>query len=163
MRVERPVDSRDLRHCRVSHDSASTGPRSHPLQLLRSQRRGFGGGSPQAGLSLAADGSLYGTSYGAGSSDPDGSVFELIPKGNGYSEQVLHRLGSKQGALLQAPVLLEPDGDIYGTTAIGGEGCSGTGCGTVFELIPSASHYDFRVRYRFSGPPDGVNRNRVSL
>lgn len=171
-----------------------------------------GAALPQAGLSMAADGSLFGTGYGAGStheyglvfrlqpqmngfrytdlynfkggadgSNPfaaltiesrtgvifgtteygggtggEGSVFQLTPSAKGYSEKVLHGFGGKAGALLQAPVLVEPNGDLFGTAAIGGSGCSGTGCGTVFELAPSDSAYTFKVLYRFTGPPDGA-------
>jgi hypothetical protein len=83
-------------------------------------------------------------------------VFKLTPEALGYSEEVLHSFGGKEGALLQAPVLLERHGELFGTAAVGGSGCSGVGCGTAFELVPSGSSYTFKILYRFTGPPDGA-------
>lgn len=171
----------------------------------------FAAALPQAGLVLAADGSLYGTGYGAGNVHPDGlvfrlrpdkggyaysdlynfkggtdganpyatltivegtgaifgtteygggaggegTVFALTPRGGGYAERVLHAFTPSQGALLESPVLWEPDGDLFGTATGGGSGC-GAGCGTVFELVPSGSGYDFKLVHAFAGPPDGA-------
>jgi site-specific recombinase XerD len=86
----------------------------------------------------------------------EGTVFELTPTRRGYTEEVLHGFTPKEGALLQAPVLLQANGDLFGTTTQGGTGCSHTGCGTVFELVPSGSTYAFKVVYRLTGPPDGA-------
>ncbi len=171
------------------------------------------GSSPAAGLTLSADGTLLGTSYGAGGGDPygsvfrlrpdgpgyayrdlydfkggtdgadpfaavtldsgtgaifgtteygggggdEGTVFELDPSGAGYTEEVLHRFTQDQGALLEAPLLLEPDGDLAGTASQGGgTGCGGSGCGTAFEVDPTGPPSPVTVLYRFTGPPDGA-------
>ncbi len=183
-----------------------TGYREHVLHDFS-----FGAALPQAGLSMAEDGTLFGTGYGAGNvhtdglvfrlrpegkqyaytdlynfkggtdgSNPfaaltvdgatgdifgtteygggaggEGTVFELTPSGPGYAERVLHAFTPKQGALPESPVLVEADGDLFGTATGGGTGCNG-GCGTVFELIPSGSTYSFKVVHRFTGPPDGA-------
>ena len=90
-------------------------------------------------------------------------MFKLTPGTSGYSEEVLHGFGGRAGALLQAPVLLGPRGELFGTAAIGGSGCRDVGCGTVFELVPSASSYTLKVLYRFGGPPDGAEPQGAPL
>ncbi len=51
--------------------------------------------------------------------------------------------------------LIELNGTLYGTTAYGGTGCSGSsGCGTVFESTTSGQE---TVLYRFQGGKDGAN------
>ena len=55
--------------------------------------------------------------------------------------------------------LLPLAGALYGLTAYGGEACpaSTTGCGTVFETIPTGKGYAQRIIYRFKGEPsDGA-------
>jgi uncharacterized repeat protein (TIGR03803 family) len=45
---------------------------------------------------------------------------------------------------------------LYGTALDGGgAGCSGAGCGTVFEMKADGSGYE--VLYRFAGDPDGAH------
>jgi len=117
---------------------------------------GADGSNPFATLTFSASSSdIFGTTEYGGGAGGEGTVFELTPSNSGYSERVVHRFTPKQGVLLQAPVLLEADGNLFGTTSGGGTGCNG-GCGTVFELISSGSTYQFKVLYRFSGPPNGA-------
>ncbi|MGO9343631.1 MAG: choice-of-anchor tandem repeat GloVer-containing protein [Acidimicrobiales bacterium] len=117
---------------------------------------GSDGSNPFAALTIdAATGDIFGTTEYGGGAGGEGTVFELTPTGPGYTERVLHGFTPKQGALPESPVLLEANGDIFGTATGGGTGCNG-GCGTVFELTPAGSSYSFKVLYRFSGPPDGA-------
>jgi uncharacterized repeat protein (TIGR03803 family) len=59
--------------------------------------------------------------------------------------------GGRDGAQpYSAPV--ELGGLLYGTTAEGGTGCSGLGCGTVFAIDATGSE---RVVYRFTSPRHG--------
>src|SRR5581483_225875 len=46
-------------------------------------------------------------------------------------------------------------GNLYGTTAWGGTGCAGSGCGTVFELERFGDQWIEKVLYRFTGGSDG--------
>ena len=48
--------------------------------------------------------------------------------------------------------LLALNGKLYGTTLNGGTGCSGVGCGTVFEMSTSGVK---KVLHRFKNTPDG--------
>jgi uncharacterized repeat protein (TIGR03803 family) len=117
---------------------------------------GADGSNPFSALTMSTStGDIFGTTEYGGDAGGEGTVFELIPTGAGYSERVLHGFTSEQGELLQAPVLLQGDGDLFGTASGGGTGCKG-GCGTVFELIPTGSTYRFKSVYRFTGPPDGA-------
>jgi uncharacterized repeat protein (TIGR03803 family) len=89
-------------------------------------------------LALDKLGNLYGTtvSYGAYGC---GTVFKLDTAGN---ETVLYTFtGGADGAVPTAGVVLDGQGNLYGTTAYGGG--SGTclygtidGCGVVFKLTP---------------------------
>jgi uncharacterized repeat protein (TIGR03803 family) len=77
----------------------------------------------------------------------------------GYS--VLHNFaGGTDGGGPNAAMILDPSGNLYGTTVRGGTstGCGGLGCGTVFELSPPASQgeaWTETVLYRFTGGNDG--------
>jgi uncharacterized repeat protein (TIGR03803 family) len=110
------------------------------------------GAIPLAGLTLGANGVLYGTTS-AGGAAGFGTVFELTPSGSGYSEHVVHSFGgSPDGANPNAGVILSGNGVLYGTTVNGGLGScsygSKPGCGTVFSI--SATNKE-KVLYRFKG------------
>lgn len=87
-----------------------------------------------AGLIQDAAGNLYGTTYDGGIHG-FGTVFELSPRmGGGWTEKVLHsfqRYGT-DGANPEANLILDPNGNLYGTTYEGGI----HDFGTVFELTP---------------------------
>ena len=84
-------------------------------------------------------------------------MYSLTPSGSGYDEQVLFSpISGRDGVLLESPILRTRGGRLFGTSTIGGIGCHDTGCGIVFELVPSGLGYRFHKRYRFTGPPDGA-------
>ena len=94
------------------------------------------GGQPWGGLLLAADGNLYGTTIGGGTSahgtDDNGTVFKLTPAG---VETVLYAFGGftvGDGAFSEAGLVQDEDGNLYGTTSGGGT----TNNGAVFRVIP---------------------------
>jgi len=93
------------------------------------------GGGPPAGMTMDAVGNLLGTTAGGGK-PKEGTVFELSP-GVTWTERVLYNFCSEQnctdGASTFAPVIMDSDGNLYGTTY--GGGANGAG-GTVFELTP---------------------------
>jgi uncharacterized repeat protein (TIGR03803 family) len=109
------------------------------------------GGFPSAALVEDASGNFYGTTGGGGVSS-SGTVFELTPSGNGYTESVLYSFCSQGGANCtdgKAPyagLIEDASGNLYGTTLLGGAGDDG---GTVFKLTPSASGYTESVLYSF--------------
>lgn len=91
------------------------------------------GNQPAADL-LYYNGELYGTTNGGGANGV-GTVFKAPTSGG--SETVLYSFaGGSDGSGPQAPVM-EHNGQLYGTTYLGGgTGCSGNGCGTIFEVAP---------------------------
>jgi uncharacterized repeat protein (TIGR03803 family) len=101
------------------------------------------GSIPLAGLIFDAAGNLYGTTS-AGGSYGGGTVFELSPAaGGGWTEMVLHSFDNNgtDGFEPSASLVLDAEGNLYGTTVEGGGGlCMKSsngpvvGCGTVFEL-----------------------------
>jgi uncharacterized repeat protein (TIGR03803 family) len=111
------------------------------------------GARPWAGLVLAANGDLYGTTafYGANSNFEGGTIYRITQAGllttiYSFCSQPNCTDGSfPWGTLIQAT-----DGDLYGTTVkggnISGEVCSPYGCGTVFKITPSGT---FSAVYRF--------------
>jgi uncharacterized repeat protein (TIGR03803 family) len=99
------------------------------------------GAGPYSGLIFDAAGNLYGTTY-SGGAHKKGTVFELTPNGDGsWVENVLHSFNGSDGRHPRCSLLIDAAGNLYGTTAMGGdEACvqgGGFGCGTVFELTPN--------------------------
>ena len=97
-------------------------------------------GATLSRLTMDAAGNLYGTSqYGAYSG---GSVFKLTKYGNSYVYTDLYDFtGGSDGQYPYGPVVLDVNGNLYGTTEAGGNlndclGEFGSGCGTVWELTP---------------------------
>ncbi|HXM11915.1 MAG TPA: choice-of-anchor tandem repeat GloVer-containing protein [Terriglobales bacterium] len=91
------------------------------------------GDEPSGGLSRDEKGNLFGTTVNGGRFGY-GNVFKLNPEGK---EITLTSFGS-DGSDAEYPsssVVRDSAGNLYGTTQYGGQaGCSGAGCGTVFEL-----------------------------
>lgn len=111
---------------------------------------------PKAGLIFDAASNLYGTTYGGGAHGNYGTVFELTPKaGGGWTEKILYSFNSKGkgGYYLNAGLIFDAAGNLYGTTFWGGNSrCGGEGCGTVFELTPEAGgDWTEKVLHRFNG------------
>lgn len=105
-------------------------------------------------------GVIYGTTWYGGTYG-SGTVFELVPSGSGYEESIVYSFngggyGNPDGFASWAPVLLRSDGTLYGTNTLGGGGCSGIGCGSVFQLTPSGSGYSFQYIYNFAEPINGA-------
>jgi len=108
---------------------------------------------PNSALFADASGALYGTTYNGGSyAYQYGTVFKLTPGKHGkhYTESIIHAFEGSDGANPLSPVILDAEGNVYGTTrsrALGG--------GTVFELSPTASGYEEDVLHSFNGNDDG--------
>jgi uncharacterized repeat protein (TIGR03803 family) len=110
------------------------------------------GSQPTAGLISDAKGNLYGTTeYGGANSN--GAVFELSPaEGGGWTETLLFSFNqATDGSEPLGSLVLDKDGNLYGTASYGGT----NGGGTVFELSPGAGGvWTFNLLYSF-GPGNG--------
>jgi uncharacterized repeat protein (TIGR03803 family) len=106
------------------------------------------GNWPLAGLIWDGRGNLYSTTYaGPGG----GTVFELTPSTDGkWTEKVLHVFGNN-GSLPVAGVILDPMGNLYGTTTV-----SAGGYGNVYELTRDANgKWTDKVLHAFRNGKDG--------
>jgi len=112
------------------------------------------GSLPLAGLTIDTAGNLYGTTQ-TGGAYGWGTVFRLALGANGkWTETVLHsfNFNGEDGIEPAAEMIFDAAGDLYGTTEQGGTGCASIGCGTVFELTPSADgKWTEEVLYSFNG------------
>jgi len=119
------------------------------------------GWEPWASLILDAAGNLYGTTGGGGAYS-EGIAFEVSPHDGGWTETVLHSFGNgNDGSFLQAPLILDPTGNLFGTTQGGGTNHSGI----VFELSPRQGGWIETVLYDFGNgggfPLGGVVMDRA--
>jgi uncharacterized repeat protein (TIGR03803 family) len=89
-----------------------------------------------SGLVLDTAGNLYGTTE-AGINGGGGCVFKLAPSNGGWTYTVLHNFTGSDGTYPVPGLVLDANGNLYGTTFEGGgTGCGGSGCGVVFEVTP---------------------------
>jgi uncharacterized repeat protein (TIGR03803 family) len=99
---------------------------------------GADGDTPYSGLVQGTDGKFYGTTYYGGRNDCQsgcGTVFEITPGGDLTS---VHRFNGTDGAHPFGNLVQATDGDLYGTTFVGGASSAYIfGCGTVFKIAPS--------------------------
>jgi uncharacterized repeat protein (TIGR03803 family) len=108
----------------------------------------YDGAFPYAGLIMDAGGSLYGTTSSGGFPPYTGLVFKLDKSGH---ETVLYYfLNRGDGDYPLAGVIMDANGNLYGTTYYGGA----SGAGTVFKLDTTGTE---TVLYSFTGGADGSN------
>jgi hypothetical protein len=116
-------------------------------------------GGPEGGLTLDAQGNLYGTAN-AGGRYGNGSVFELRRPTQGRPRWAFKNLYSfmlsYDGGSPSSGVIFDGAGNLYGTAVVGGSGhaCQ-VWCGVVFQLTPSGSSWIESVLYSFQGGTDG--------
>ena len=110
---------------------------------------------------VAANDMFYGTTLYGGSGScylGCGTVFSVTPAGK---ETVLHSFQGGQDGDFPTGSLLYSNGELYGTTQLGGGGGSSfcytssgpTGCGTIFSVGTSGTE---KVLYSFTGGSDGA-------
>src|SRR5580700_3701122 len=145
--------------------------------VLYSFKNGKDGYLPGGNLVFDSAGNLYGaTDFGGGKGttcDPDyqycGTVFELSPpktKGGKWTEKVLHSFaGGADGANPNGGLVLDSEGNVYGTTYAGGNEngeCGAGGCGSVFELRPPTTKggaWTEKTLHVFTDGGDGAGPN----
>ena len=111
---------------------------------------GSDGAYPSAGLIFDAAGNLYSTTIDGGADDA-GTVFKLTPNADGsWRESVLHSFNFSDGAAVDAGLIFDGAGNLYGTAEGGGTGDAGT----VFKLTSNAEgSWRESVLHRFQGKP----------
>jgi uncharacterized repeat protein (TIGR03803 family) len=131
--------------------------------VLHSFAGGADGSTPYAPVIFDARGNLYGTTYVGGSTGL-GIVYRLTPKQSGFwTESILHTFkGAGDGAQTFAGVVLDKNGNVFGTTLNGGK----FNYGTVFEL--NAAHafagsvlHSFNLDLKDGTFPNGVIFDRA--
>ncbi len=124
------------------------------------------GAHPLENLTIATDGSLYGTTSAGGigqcsaGNNGCGTVFHLRPAPDRcrtvicvWDETVLYQFtGGNDGGNPQSNVLFDSAGNLYGTTYQGGA----SGSGVAFELTPSEGGWTESVLHAFAGGTDGA-------
>jgi uncharacterized repeat protein (TIGR03803 family) len=93
------------------------------------------GEEPLAGLVQATNGDFYGTTY-SGGANSDGTVFKVTPSGTLTTLYSFCSLaGCADGATPVAGLVQATNGDLYGTTYLGGANSDGA----VFKITPSGT------------------------
>jgi uncharacterized repeat protein (TIGR03803 family) len=112
---------------------------------------------PNGGLAIDREGNLYGALYGGGGTNSGGQIYELSPgAGGNWTPSVVYNFkgaSSGDGAQPQGTLAWDKDGNLYGTTLLGGTLAASDG--TVFELTPQpGSSWSEKIIYNFKGEPD---------
>jgi len=118
-------------------------------------KSGADGAIPASGL-INVNGTLYGTtSAGGGSTKCQGGCGTIYKVTRAGKETVIHSFAGGTDGATPTANLLNVDGILYGTTSAGGgKGCGGHGCGTVFKISLSGAE---SIEHTFKGFPDGAS------
>jgi uncharacterized repeat protein (TIGR03803 family) len=99
------------------------------------------GDDAASGLVIDNSGNLYGeTTYGGAGTCQNtpfmgcGTLFRVDQ--NGEETVLFNFTGGADGKFPLGALIRDSAGNLYGSTRQGGQGCNGSGCGTVFELTP---------------------------
>ena len=127
--------------------------------VLYSFTGGNDGARPFAGLIFDHAGNLYSTTYGGGN-DGAGTVFELSPNQDGWTENVLHSFNGTDGSGPTDGLVFDSGGSLYGMTTGGGA----YGGGTVFKMTPNQDgSWTENLLHSFTGGKDGRYPDHGSL
>lgn len=119
---------------------------------------GDDGASPPAGVTLDAQGNLFGTSSFGGVNN-DGVIYELSRSGSTWKQAVLYTFqGLDDGQNPVGGVIVDKSGNLFGTTFDGGM----NGGGIVYELSPTRGGWTFTTLYSFTGSYGGPY-NKLTL
>ena len=118
------------------------------LTLLHSFAGTPDGENPYAALAADSSGNGYGTTKYGGTAGGYGTVFKISRTG---TFTLLHSFaGNPDGVNPVSPVVVDPAGNVYGTTFYGGT----SGYGSVFEIDATGK---FTILHSFTGTSDGAN------
>ncbi len=118
------------------------------ITLLHSFSGTPDGENPYAAITADSPGNGYGTTKYGGTAGGYGTVFKIDRTGH-FS--LLHSFaGNPDGVNPVSSVVVDPAGNVYGTTFYGGE----SGYGTVFEIDTTGK---LTILHNFTGTSDGSN------
>ena len=150
--------------------SGSSQIRAHVTEkVLYSFTGGSDGGGPNGAVVFDGSGNIFGTTHFGGMTQCGGNVgggcgvvFELAPKSGGWAESALYAFSdSSDGGFPNAGVVLDKNGNLFGTASTGGNFQCSIGCGVVYELLKSTG-WGEHVLHAFAGS-DGQFPNAVLL
>jgi len=107
---------------------------------------------PNNDIVLGPAGQIYGTTSYGGPTGLNGTVFELTPSGDAYTQTTLYGFPFSDGNRPESGLVADASGNFYGTTLLGG----GADVGAVFKLQPSGNE---TLLYSFSGTSDNGNNS----
>ena len=115
------------------------------------------GGEPYKGVTLDAQGNLYGTTVTGGGGICEGGcgvVFKLANSGGNWTFSVIHTFtGGNDGSGPGSGVTFDKHGNLYGMTPTAGA----KGMGTIYQLKPQLDGtWRLRVIHTFTGGADGA-------
>ena len=117
--------------------------------VLFSTPGGFTGIDPLAPLIFDSAGNIYGAMYSGGRGGV-GYAYELV-KSDGWGQQMLHQFtGGAEGGTPGTNLILDSQGNLYGTAEFGGA----NNYGTVFQLAPQRG-WQGTALYNFQNLSDG--------
>jgi len=121
------------------------------------------GAEPYKGVTLDAQGNLYGTTVAGGSGPCEsgcGVVFKLTNSGGIWTESVIHTFTGSDGSGPGSGLTFDRAGNLYGMTPTGGI----YGLGVIYQLKPGLSgNWSFRVIHTFTGGVDGSSASAGRL
>jgi uncharacterized repeat protein (TIGR03803 family) len=121
------------------------------------------GASPNVGLLPGSHG-FYGVTS-AGGANGRGTIFHLVPASNPadpWIETILHNFAGADGAFPSSDLVMDSEGNLYGTTLLGGA----NDVGTVYRLTPptmSGGTWTESVLFSFGGPDGSSPFGRLQL
>ena len=115
---------------------------------------GTNGAFPQSTLTLGKDGNFYGTTASGGSANSAGTVFRFST--NGTLTTLASFDSTNTGFSPDCPLLIDSNGNLYGTTPISGPGLRGT----VFRVTPNGV---LTTLISFSGPNGATPRDGLVM
>jgi uncharacterized repeat protein (TIGR03803 family) len=118
-------------------------------KILYTFQGGDDGTYADGALLRDSSGNLYGGTL-KGGANGGGTVYELMPSDGGWKFNVLYSFPGSEAALIAA-LIMDPAGNLYGTTQYGGA----NGDGSVFELSPSGNSWIYSELHDFTYGLDG--------
>jgi uncharacterized repeat protein (TIGR03803 family) len=119
-----------------------------PLYLFKD---GKDGEYPDQAPIVDAAGNVYGTMLTRNREEYAGAVWKIDTAG---VFKIIHQFtGKADGFAPNGPLMINIDGNLYGTTASGGVVTGGTGQGVLFRITPAGV---FSVIHTFTGGSDGA-------